>query len=140
MDPDLLALANALVGNPLDTAVIEMAMVGPTFVCEVETCRIALAGAPFAMSLNGRILDPFTAHDLRRGIGSSWAPHGKAYGPASRSQGLRCGADARQRLDAYPHSPRWPRRQSSRRCDLLPLGAPKFSDRPLTLPLLHRHV
>ncbi|MET0430731.1 MAG: urea amidolyase, partial [Microvirga sp.] len=30
MDPDLLALANALVGNLLDTAVIEMAMVGPT--------------------------------------------------------------------------------------------------------------
>ena len=67
MDPDLLALANGLVGNPLDAAVIEMAMVGPTLVCETDICRVALAGAPFAMSVNGRPLDPFTVHDLRRG-------------------------------------------------------------------------
>lgn len=67
MDLDLLALANGLVGNPGDCAAIEMAMVGPTLVCEAPACRVALAGAPFAMALNGRALDPFTAHDLRRG-------------------------------------------------------------------------
>lgn len=67
MDRDLLALANGLVGNPGDAAAIEMAMVGPTLACEAPACRVALAGAPFAMALNGRALDPFTAHDLRRG-------------------------------------------------------------------------
>lgn len=139
MDADLLALANALVGNPLDAAVIEMAMVGPTLVCEAEACRIALAGAPFAMSLNGRTLDPFTAHDLRRGdrlilgaprqgLRASLAVAGGfAVAPMLRSVSTH----TRTRLGGLDGNP-------LAAGDLLPLGVPKSSDRPLTLPPLHR--
>ncbi|MCJ2020654.1 biotin-dependent carboxyltransferase family protein [Methylobacterium sp. E-065] len=139
MDPDLLALANGLVGNPFDAAVIEMAMVGPTLVCEAETCRVALAGAPFAMALGGRILDPFTACDLRRGDRLTLgAPrHGlRAYlavaggfavapmlGSVSTHTRTRLGGLAGEALAAG---------------DLLPLRAPVPAGRPLTLPLVHR--
>lgn len=139
MDPDLLALANGLVGNPLDAAVIEMAMVGPTLACETDICRVALAGAPFAISLNGRALDPFTAYDLRRGDrlvlggprqglraclavagGFAVAP---MLGSVATHTRTRLGG-----LDGQPLAAG----------DLLPLAAPAPRDRPLTLPPAHR--
>jgi 5-oxoprolinase (ATP-hydrolysing) subunit C len=139
MDPDLLVLANALVGNPRDAAVIEMAMVGPSLVCETEACRVALAGAPFAMSLNGRAVDPYTAHDLRRG---------DRLALGAPRQGLRaCLAVAggfavapmlgsvsthtRTRLGGLDGNP-------LAAGDLLPLAAAGPGGRPLTLPAAHR--
>ncbi len=114
MDPDLLALANALVGNPADAAAIEMAMLGPTLVCEAEICRVALAGAPFAMALNGRVLDPYTAYDLRRATGSPSEPLARGCAGGSpwpeASPWPRCSAASRP----HPHPPRRPRRQSPR--------------------------
>lgn len=139
MDPDLLALANALVGNPADAAAIEMAMLGPTLVCEAEGCRVALAGAPFAMGLNGRALDPFTAHDLRRGDRLTFgAPRqglrawlavagGFAVAPmlgsvSTHTRTLLGGLDG----------------HSLAAGDLLPVHAPQPTGRPLTLPPAHR--
>ena len=41
MDPPALAAANALVGNPADTAALEFAHVGGTWEVAADSCRIA---------------------------------------------------------------------------------------------------
>lgn len=139
MDLDLLALANGLVGNSGDIAAIEMAMVGPTLVCEAQACRVALAGAPFAMSLNGRAVDPFTAYDLRRGDRLTLgAPRenlraylavagGFAVAPMLGSVSTH----TRTRLGGLDGNPLVAG-------DLLPLRASVATGRALTLPPAHR--
>jgi antagonist of KipI len=47
MDPVALALANALVGNPPDEAALEITVIGPEVVFEVDTL-VAICGAEFA--------------------------------------------------------------------------------------------
>jgi antagonist of KipI len=47
MDPVALALANALVGNPTDEAALEITVIGPEIVFEVDTL-VAICGADFA--------------------------------------------------------------------------------------------
>jgi antagonist of KipI len=49
MDPVALALANALVGNPPDEAALEITVIGPEIVFEVDTL-VAVCGAEFASS------------------------------------------------------------------------------------------
>ena len=135
MDPDLLALANALVGNPAQAAAIEMAMLGPTLVCEADVCRVALAGAPFAMSVNGRSVDAYTACDLRRGdrlvIGATREGL-RAYLAVSGGLALApmlgsLSTHTRTRLGGLDGNP-------LAAGDLMPLRAAAPSGDPLTLP------
>ena len=67
MDQPALAAANALVGNPADTAALEFAHVGGTWEIAAESCRIAVTGGDFAVSADGGALGPWQSHTLRRG-------------------------------------------------------------------------
>jgi biotin-dependent carboxylase-like uncharacterized protein len=67
MDLPALAAANALVGNPPDTAALEFAQVGGAWEVAAETCRIAVTGGDFAISADGVALAPWQSHTLRRG-------------------------------------------------------------------------
>jgi len=60
-------LANALVGNPLAEAVLEITLAGPEFVVEADAVRLALTGADFPLSINDRPAAAWRAHALRRG-------------------------------------------------------------------------
>lgn len=67
MDWPALAMANALVGNPPDTAALEFAQVGGTWEIAAESCRIAVTGGAFAVSADGIALAPWQSHTLRHG-------------------------------------------------------------------------
>lgn len=53
MDPLALASANALCGNPEDTAAIELAFVGGRFRVSGGSARLAVAGAPVRIDIDG---------------------------------------------------------------------------------------
>lgn len=53
-DPVALRLANALVGNPPEAAALEVTLAGPTLRFG-ENALVALCGAPFAATLEGRL-------------------------------------------------------------------------------------
>ena len=53
MDRLALAAANALVGNPLGAAGIELLLLGGSFAVEGGSARFAIAGAPFVLTLDG---------------------------------------------------------------------------------------
>ena len=67
MDRLALAAANALVGNPADAAVVEFMLLGGTFVLEGTSARVAVAGAPCAVRLDGFPLSPMTSVTMRAG-------------------------------------------------------------------------
>ena len=67
MDLASMRLANALVGNPRETAVVEMTMAGLQFTVAANRCRIALTGAEMGMSIDDKPAEIFQAHDLARG-------------------------------------------------------------------------
>jgi biotin-dependent carboxylase-like uncharacterized protein len=67
MDWPALAMANALVGNPPDTAALEFAHFGGTWQIAAESCRIAVTGGDFALSADGVALAPWRSHTLRQG-------------------------------------------------------------------------
>jgi biotin-dependent carboxylase-like uncharacterized protein len=67
MDPPALAAANALAGNPPDTAALEFAHAGGTWEIAADSCRIAVTGGTFAVSAGGVTLAPWQSHTLRRG-------------------------------------------------------------------------
>jgi 5-oxoprolinase (ATP-hydrolysing) subunit C len=67
MDITAMRIANALVGNPLDTAVVEMTLTGMQCTVETDTARLALAGADMPLTINGRRAEPLRAHQLTRG-------------------------------------------------------------------------
>ncbi|HRD77272.1 MAG TPA: biotin-dependent carboxyltransferase family protein [Hyphomicrobiaceae bacterium] len=67
MDPLALAVANALVGNPLDTAAIEMAVFGAALKAEGGSVRVALAGAEMALEVGGEPVPPLASVTLREG-------------------------------------------------------------------------
>lgn len=67
MDPIALATANALVGNKAETAALEITLAGPTLTCAGADIRIAVAGANFAVSIDGRPVSSHETHDLRAG-------------------------------------------------------------------------
>jgi biotin-dependent carboxylase-like uncharacterized protein len=60
MDPSALATANALVGNAPGTAAIEFVLLGGSLRLEGHSARVAVAGAPCALALEGQAV-PHTA-------------------------------------------------------------------------------
>jgi 5-oxoprolinase (ATP-hydrolysing) subunit C len=67
MDLPALTAANALVGNPPNTAALEFAHVGGTWEVDAETCRIAVTGGNFAVAVDNITVEPWQSHTLRRG-------------------------------------------------------------------------
>lgn len=59
-------LANRLVGNPDDAALLEITLAGPTLLLHVAA-RAAMTGSPFEASVDGVALPPSAARDLVRG-------------------------------------------------------------------------
>ncbi len=67
MDRLGLAAANALVGNPADAAGIEFMLLGGTFTLDGGSARVAVAGAPCAVRLDGASLGPMTSLTMHAG-------------------------------------------------------------------------
>jgi len=67
MDRRCLAMANALVGNPPETAAIEFVNLGGSFTCEGGTFRVALVGAGCTASVNDTPVEPRTTIVLNEG-------------------------------------------------------------------------
>lgn len=67
MDRLALATANVLVGNEPGVAAIECMLLGGSFVCEDGSARVAVAGAPCAVQLDGRPVPVGTTLMLRSG-------------------------------------------------------------------------
>lgn len=61
-----LAIGNALVGNPEDAAALEISLHGPTLTAD-EDIACVLYGAPFDMTLGGRIQETGKTFSLSRG-------------------------------------------------------------------------
>ena len=66
MDPFALQVANALVGNSLGEAALELTIVGP-ILRVTESCLIAVTGADLGLRVNGRPLPSWMAVFVRRG-------------------------------------------------------------------------
>jgi antagonist of KipI len=66
MDKIAMKIANALVGNTMDEAVIELAFPPSTFVAE-EPLLLALSGADFGATINGRRISPFRPFVVNKG-------------------------------------------------------------------------
>ena len=66
MDSFALQAANALVGNSLDEAALEITIVGPTLRA-TASCLIAVTGADLGLRVNGRPLPSWMAVFVRRG-------------------------------------------------------------------------
>ncbi len=67
MDLESHAVANALVGNPVDAATIEFAHGGGEWAIAGGSARIAVAGGSFAAAIDGRPIPPLTSAVLREG-------------------------------------------------------------------------
>ncbi len=67
MDRRALAVANALVGNPPETAAIEFMNLGGAFTAEGGDCRLALAGAGCTLAIDGAPVPPQTSVLLQEG-------------------------------------------------------------------------
>ena len=74
MDRLALGAANALVANPPGMAGIEFVLLGGSFTVEGGTARVALAGAPFALTLDGERVPSHASLTLRPGQRLSVAP------------------------------------------------------------------
>jgi biotin-dependent carboxylase-like uncharacterized protein len=61
------ALANALVGNRASEVTLEFAYAGGEWLVEAPSCRIAVAGGAFAITVDGTPLAPYTSAVLERG-------------------------------------------------------------------------
>ena len=67
MDPVGLAIANLLAGNPPGTAAIEVTLLGGTWEAGADSVRLAIGGADFSLTIDGRPVAPGRAHTLQRG-------------------------------------------------------------------------
>ena len=67
MDPVGLAVANGLVGNPPDTAALELTLAGASFAVENGSVRIAVAGGDFPLTLDGEAVEGARSHWLEPG-------------------------------------------------------------------------
>ena len=65
-DPVLLAIANALVGNPAHAAAIESTLMGDAYEVTAESARIAVAG-DVALKIDGEAAEPWRSYRLARG-------------------------------------------------------------------------
>jgi biotin-dependent carboxylase-like uncharacterized protein len=67
MDKMSLVIANALVGNRPTEAVLEFAYAGGEWTVEAASCRIAVAGGAFAVTVDGTPVPSLASTVLRRG-------------------------------------------------------------------------
>jgi biotin-dependent carboxylase-like uncharacterized protein len=67
MDRMSLAVANALVGNRATEAALEFAYAGGDWTVEASSCRIAIGGGAFNVTIDGTPLPSFTSAVVRRG-------------------------------------------------------------------------
>lgn len=67
MDRLALAVANALVGNAPGAGALEFMLMGGTFEAEGGTARVAVAGAPCAVTLDGQPVAPTSSITLKPG-------------------------------------------------------------------------
>ncbi len=67
MDIEALAMANALVGNPPETAALEFAHAGGSFRLTGTSCRVAITGGHFNCSIDGVPFPPLTSKTMTRG-------------------------------------------------------------------------
>ena len=67
MDQASAAVANTLVGNPADAAVLEFMLWGGTFEVAADTCRLAISGGPFPISAAGQWMASNRSFRLGRG-------------------------------------------------------------------------
>jgi 5-oxoprolinase (ATP-hydrolysing) subunit C len=67
MDPDQLAIANVLVGNPPQQAALEFAFAGGDWEVCAGQCRVAVAGGGFRVAIDGVPMPAFASTTLRRG-------------------------------------------------------------------------
>lgn len=67
MDRRALAMANALVGNPPETAAIEFMNLGGAFTCEGGDLHVALVGAGSVLSIDGAPVAPQASAVLKEG-------------------------------------------------------------------------
>lgn len=67
MDECALRIANMLVGNSQGAAAIEFTLIGGTYEVETESCRIAIAGGEFPITINGKPAAAYASHTLKRG-------------------------------------------------------------------------
>lgn len=67
MDRASAAIANTLVGNPANAAVLEFMLWGGMFEVGADSCRLAVSGGPFPISAAGQWMAPNRSFDLRRG-------------------------------------------------------------------------
>ena len=66
LDKTAMRYANSLVGNALQTPVLELTMTGPRLICE-SAGKVALAGAQFAARVNNQSVDSRQAIELTAG-------------------------------------------------------------------------
>jgi len=89
MDHRAFHIANLLVDNALDTAVLEFALVGPTLRFTTNSF-IALTGGNFSPTLDGVPVETYRALPVHRGsVLSFGAPRGGTYGYIAIAGGLR---------------------------------------------------
>lgn len=67
MDIEALAIANALVGNPADTAALEFAYAGGEWEVATISCRVAVTGGRFPVFVDDEPVAAFTTITLTRG-------------------------------------------------------------------------
>ncbi|MBV9784008.1 MAG: biotin-dependent carboxyltransferase family protein [Acidisphaera sp.] len=67
MDLEAFTAANALLGNPPGTAAIEFAYSGGVWEVNAESCRLAVTGGDFGISVDGSPLPAYTTALLQRG-------------------------------------------------------------------------
>ncbi len=67
IDPRAAHGANHLVGNPLDTPLLEASLLGPTIEFNGAACNIALTGADFRATLDGEAIPLYSAVNVRSG-------------------------------------------------------------------------
>ena len=67
MDQASAAIANTLVGNPANAAVLEFMLWGGTFEVAADSCRLAISGGPFPISAAGQWMASNRSFHLRRG-------------------------------------------------------------------------
>lgn len=66
LDKSSMQIANQLVGNPLNSPVLEMTMFGPTLQFEGKG-QIAITGANMKATLNGEVVDNYVTTDIESG-------------------------------------------------------------------------
>jgi 5-oxoprolinase (ATP-hydrolysing) subunit C len=79
MDECALRIANMLVGNDENEAAVEFTLAGGTYIVDATSCRFAIAGGDFPLTIDGAPAAAYAAHTVTRG---SRLVIGRAHGGA----------------------------------------------------------